>query len=83
MCKIIKTEFNEENPLHTNNIPVAKLVVIDVEGQPIIEPKNRPLYDALEKAWSYIYLGWLIFMFFGLLGGLIIFLYWLYNPYLR
>lgn len=82
MCKIIKTEFNEENPLHANNIPVAKLVVIDVEGQPIIEPKSRPICDALENAWSYIYLAWLIFTFFGMLGGLIIFLYWLYNPYL-
>ena len=35
-----ETTFNVENPLHLDNIPVANAVVIEVEGHPILDPKQ-------------------------------------------
>jgi hypothetical protein len=77
----VETDFNVENPLHVDNIPVANLVVIEVEGDPIPEPKSTPIRDACVKLWDYIQLCGAVFMLLAMLGGVMLFLVWLYNPY--
>jgi hypothetical protein len=70
-------ELDVENPLH---IPVANLVVIEVEGTPMVEPKVRTVYETCIKIWDYIQITAAILTLFGLLGGFIAFMLWLTNP---
>jgi hypothetical protein len=70
-----------ENPLHAGNIPVAKLVVIEVEGEPIQEPKVRPAYDICIKILEYIQLCGAVLLLIGMFGGIILFMIWGFNPY--
>jgi hypothetical protein len=73
--------FNVENPLHADNIPVAELVIIEVDAQPVLEPKQRTLYEACEKIWEYIQLAAALIILLGLLGGVILFMVWGFNPF--
>jgi len=77
----VESGFRVENPLHVDNIPVANKVIIEVEGQPVLEPKNSQGYERCEKAWDYIQLCGAIVMLIGMLGGLLLFMIWLYNPH--
>jgi len=73
-------DFDGENPLHAIDIPVANLIVVEVEGLPILEKESFNFYDALLKAWHYIQLGWYMLLLIGTLAGFILLLVWLYNP---
>jgi hypothetical protein len=73
-------DFHCENPLHAIDIPVASLVVVEVEGVPILDPKRLTFYETLSKAWDYIQLGWYMLLLIGILAGFILLLVWLYNP---
>jgi hypothetical protein len=73
-------ESDVENPIHVENIPVARLVVIEVEGQPILEPTKRTAYETCVKVVDYIQIGGAVLLMFGIFGGLILFMIWLYNP---
>jgi hypothetical protein len=75
-----KMDFEGENPLHAIDIPVASLVVIEVEGVPILDPKRLTFYETLAKSWLYIQLSGAILMIIGILAGFILLLVWLYNP---
>jgi hypothetical protein len=72
-------ELDVENPLH---VPVANLVVIEVEGHPMVEPKVRTVYETCAKLWDYIQITAALLMLFGLLGGFIAFVLWLANPFM-
>jgi hypothetical protein len=74
--------FNVENPLHVDNIPVANLVIIEVDGQPILDPKSQPILDTCIKLWNYVQICGSVFILFGMLGGVLLFIIWLYNPFL-
>jgi len=74
--------FNIGNPLHVDNIPVANLVIIEVEGQPILDPKNQPNVDTCIKLWNYVQICGSVVILFGMLGGVLLFMIWLYNPFL-
>jgi hypothetical protein len=76
----VETGFNVENPLHVDNIPVANLVVIEVEGQPIPEPKSTPIRDACIKLRDYIQLSGAVLMLLAILGGMFLFLIWMCDP---
>jgi Ni,Fe-hydrogenase I cytochrome b subunit len=67
-------ELDVENPLH---IPVANLVVIEVDGQPMVEPKIRTVYETCIRIWDYIQITAMLLMLFG---GFIAFMLWLTNP---
>lgn len=71
-------EFDVENPLH---IPVASLVIIEVEARPVLESKVRGLYDTCTKIWAYIQLVIAILVLLGTFGGILLFMVWLANPY--
>jgi hypothetical protein len=75
--------FNIENPLHVaDNIPIAHLIRVEVEGQAILDPKSMPIYNCLIKAWDYIQIASAVIMIIGIWGGIITFLLWIYNPYI-
>ena len=74
-------EFDCENPLHSGNIPVATLVVIEVDGEPIPEPKARSVYDTCLTALEYIQLCGAVLLLIGIFGGIILFMIWGFNPY--
>jgi hypothetical protein len=76
----VESNFNVENPLHTDNIPVAKLVQIEVEGQPVLEPKIINVYKTCEKVWDYIQISAAVLMLIGLFGGFILFAIWAVDP---
>jgi hypothetical protein len=76
----VETAFKVDNPLHVDNVPVANLVVIEVEGQPILEPTKRTAYETFVKVVDYIQIGGAVLLMFGILGALLVFMIWLYNP---
>jgi hypothetical protein len=72
--------FKVENPLHIDNIPVANLVVIEVEGQHVLDPKSIDVYDICVKIWDYIQLFGAILILIGMFGGVLLFAIWGFNP---
>ena len=72
-----ETTFDVENPLHVDKIPIANLVPIEVEAQPILDPKNE---SSCEKTWDYIQLVGAILILLGMLAGMILFMVWMFNP---
>ena len=77
----LETGFNVENPLHVDNIPVANLVVIEVEGQPILGPKSTRICDIFEKILDGIKICGAIITLIVILGGMLLFLVWMCNPF--
>ena len=79
----VEPNFSIENPLHvSDNIPIAHLIRVEVEGQAILDPKIMPIYNCLIKAWDYIQITSAVIMIIGIWGGIITFLLWIYNPYI-
>jgi hypothetical protein len=76
------TSFNCENPLHIDNIPVANLVVIEVEGHPVLQQENKRVCDTCVKTWDCLQLVATILMLIGILGGFFTFLIWLDDPHI-
>jgi hypothetical protein len=75
--------FIIENPLHVvDNIPIAHLIRVEVEGQAILDPKSMPIYNCLMKAWDYTQICIASTLIVGLCGGVITFMVWFYNPYI-
>jgi hypothetical protein len=74
--------FNVENPLHVDNIPVANLVLIEVEGQPIFEPKCSMVREACIKVKDYFILFGVVIAFLVLFGGVLVFTGLLFVPYI-
>jgi hypothetical protein len=72
--------FTNENPLHQITIPVADLVVIEVEGQPILESKHNEIYEKCTKIWDYFQLYGAVIILIGIYGAFILFLIWMFNP---
>ena len=75
----------EENPLHVEIVPtlvpIANEVRIDVESEPVIDPKNEENEkNYCEIAKDIIIIGGCVFLLFCLLGVFILFIIWIYNP---
>ena len=75
----------DENPLHVEIvptlIPIANEVRIDVESEPVIDPKNEGNEkNYCEMVKDIIIIGGCVFLLLCLLGGFILFLVWIYNP---
>jgi len=77
----VETGFNVENPLHIDNIPVANLVVIEVEGYPILYPKSTRICDIIDNILDGIKICGAILVFLGMLSGMILFLILMCNPF--
>lgn len=73
--------FHEVNPLHIDNIPVANAVVIEVEGHSVLDPKSTRVYDTIIKIWEYMQLVGSILILIGMLGAILLFAIWIFNPY--
>ena len=65
-------EFSGENPLH---IPVAELVVIEVQGYPLVEPKSN------EVCLRYIQVYGAILLLIGMYAGFMTLIIWLFSPH--
>jgi hypothetical protein len=72
-------EIEGVNPLH---LPVADLVVIEVYGQPIVEPKVIEFHETCAKIWDYILISGALIMLLVILGAFILLLIWLINPFM-
>ena len=75
-----KMEFQGENPLHAVGIPVADMVVVEVEGVPVLESKQLSCYEKCIKAWVYVQLCGAILAILSILSGFVLLIIWLYNP---
>jgi hypothetical protein len=75
-----QTSFNVENPLHIDIIPIANLVVLEVEGRPVLDPERKLVCETCEKVCDYIKLGGAILLLIGLWGGFFLFMIWFYKP---
>jgi len=74
--------FIIENPLHVvDNIPIAHLIRVEVEGRAILDPKSMPIYNCLMKTWDCIQICTASTLLIALLGGVLTFMIWVYNPY--
>ena len=76
----VESSFNGENPLHIDNIPVANPVIIEVEAQPVLEPKNTRDCGTCLKLLDYIQISAAILLLIGIFGGIILFAIWNFNP---
>ena len=76
----VETSFNGENPLHNDNIPVANPVIIEVDAQPILEPKREEDREFCVTICYYIQISGAILLLIGMFGGLILFAIWNFNP---
>lgn len=72
--------FNVENPLHTHSIPIANLVVLEVEGRPVLHPERKLVCETCEKVLDYIKLSGAILVLLGFWGGFFMFMIWIYKP---
>ena len=68
-----------ENPLHTEDLPVATLVKLEVMGKPIIQRIQwKYWFEQILDCVSII--GSVLFLL-GMLGGLLYMLIWMYSAF--
>ena len=78
----VANSFNVENPLHVDNIPVASLVILEVQGEPVLEPKSTQFRDACLKLWDRLIICGCLLMLFLVFGGFLSFIIWMVNPFI-
>lgn len=78
---VVETGFNVENPLHIDNIPVANLVVIEVNGYPILDPKSTRICEIFDNILDGIKICGVMLALLGVLGGMILLLILMCNPF--
>jgi hypothetical protein len=67
-----------ENPLQMDNVPIANLVVLEVEGVPITEPKIEVVINYWSKLWDLCQLSMAILLLLGMIGGFIYGIVWMF-----
>ena len=72
-------EIEGVNPMH---LPVADMVVIEVDGQPILEAKDIEFHETCAKIWDYILIAGALIMLLVILGAFILLLIWMINPFI-
>jgi len=86
-----------DNPLHVEIVPtlvpianeVLEEVRLEVNAEEVVEPKIEQcqttescINKKCENILDYMYIGILILIFLGIIGGFILFLVWMNNPHL-
>jgi len=68
-----------ENPLHTEDLPVATLVKLEVIGKPIVQKIQWQYW--FEKIWDWVNIIGAVLLLLGMLAGLLYMLVWMYSAF--